>query len=521
MTRRRYVILLAVAMMAAGASLTGCGSSGSSNSINSTNAAKADVTIAAKFPTADGAVKSLLPAGTVAIEVYSSTLPAVQGQSQTPTLIATLTPAAPTKSIKMGPGQYTISAMAYDSTDATTRKVLGSTSTAGEIVANAANTINLTFLNGQWTLSAPLVLSDGSQLNDFVVSDQRYYGTGKAAFDYSKPIGGGSGGGVKYRFSNNTSARTYGNMLTQFVGTSNSIALFSDAYNLTQKCQDYSGQGLCTPKSGDKLFLLEGTPAGGLPPDSMGSGGYDQGDILYGDAYSLLPNKGQTVFSQPIMTNTAAATSDGKTISGNFIEFALTATPAKAYKTGSSPKIAAAKAVKSQSANTAYSGLVVTDYSYYVCATTATPNKGGWYFYTQPQIIGTATCYDYGNLQPTMINNQPTYNAGDFSYGLVPDTTDLGDYCQVWDYNMYLPYDPATNPNGTALNPNYNTCKQQKPSTGDVYYPYNFKAKKTATKTTISFGSFKFKAWIEETTTGNAYVYPFTATGSTTITPAK
>lgn len=520
MRRRCYALLLAVAITAAGFSLTGC--SGNSSPAPSVNVPTGNVTLAAKFPTPDGAVKSLLPANTAAIEVYAVALP--YSQSTTPTLLATLTPAAPSKAVNLAAGQYMITATAYDSTDTQTRKMLATTSTAGEVQANVANIINLTFMNGQWTLASPVVFSDGvTQLNDLVITGEGGY-PAKAAFDFSKPLGGGFGM-VKLRFNNNTSARTYGSMLTQFVGGTNSTALFTDSYNITQKCQDSGNTQIpCNMAVGDSVVMIDGLPAGATSLSQFNNDIYYQGETLYGNASQLLPNSGQTVFSQPLLTNTAAATTNGKTISGNLVEFKLTATPTKTYKTGTSPAKTVASAVKSaQSANTAYNGLTVTDYSYKICATTTTPNQGGWVFYSQPQTIGSATCYDSGYLQPTInpTTQQITYNAGDFSYALAPATTDLGDYCHVWDYSMYLPYDPVNNPTGTTPNPNYNTCKQQKPSTGDVYSPHNFIAKRTATKTAISYGSFKFSAWIEETHTGNAYVYPFTATGSTTITPAK
>lgn len=520
MIRRCYVLLLAVASLAVGASLSGCGSSGSPAPTAAATATAANVTLAAKFPTADGAVKSLLPANTAAIEVFAIILPISQ-TGTLPTLLATLTPTAPSKAVKLAPGQYLITATAYNSTDPATRTVLGETSTAGEVLANVPNIINLTFLNGQWNLTTPIVLSDGvTQLNDLVVTGGGSFAV-KSAFDYTKPVSGGDGS-VTLRFNNNTSARTFGGMLTQFVGASNSIALFVDAYNITKKCSD-NNQLNCSPTSGDKLIVIEGTPAGGLPTGDIGNL-FFEGDRLQGYASALLPNKGETSFSQPVLANTAAATTDGKTITGNLIEFALTANPTRTYKTGTSPAKAVPAAVKSaQSANTAYNGLVVTDYDLMICATTATPNQGGWVFQSPAQTIGTATCYASGFLQPTFnpTTQQQVYNPGDFSYHLSPATADLGDYCHQWDYNPYLPFDPVTNPTGTAPNPYYNTCKQQPPSNGDIYYPYNFIAKRTASKTAISYGSFKLSAWIEETKTGNAYVYPFTATGTTVVTPAK
>lgn len=498
MTRQLSAVMLVFALMAAGSTLTGCGSSNGSSSVAMASP-QAQVTLAAKFPTSDGAVKSLLPTGTQAIEVYAMALPYSQGSSET--LIATLTPAAPTANIKMAPGLYLISATAYDSTNRETRVQLGSTNTGGEIVANAANTVNLTFLDGQWTLNTPIVLSNGTQLNDFVSGgdpyDQYYPVSVKSAFDYSKPIGGGSGM-LRYRFNNNTSARTYGEMMTQFVGTSNSIALFGESYNLTQKCSD------CEEVAGDQLVMIEGTPEGGMP--SSDTGGYYDTELLQGNAYELLPGKGEPTFKQngaviDLLGKVPAATSDGKTITGNLIEFLLTgrSVSVKTATAKAAKATRAAKIVKAQSSNTPYTGLTVTSSEYKLCSPTGGTNTGNWYFgSSSAQQIGSALCYDWGY--------QMSYqggSAGDYSYGLAPtDTNNLGDYCHIWDFQT-------------------GTCQQQSPGTGEVYLPYNFYAKKTATKTAIDYGSFKFSFWIDYQLTGTAYVYPFTATGSATVSPAK
>ncbi|HBA87046.1 MAG TPA: hypothetical protein DCZ75_03375 [Geobacter sp.] len=487
--------MLAFALIAAGSTLTGCGSSNNASSYGSEASSQAKVTLAARFPTPDGAVKSLLPDGAQAIEVYAMPTPYTQGGSET--LIATLTPAAPTATVKLAPGLYMINATAYDSTDRETRSALGYTSTGGEILADAVNTVNLTFLNGQWTLNTPIVLSDGTQLNDFVAgSGDVQIAATKSRFDFSKPIGGGSGE-LRYRFSNNTSARTYGDMIAQFVGTSNSIALFGSDYNLTQKCSD------CEEAVGDRLVMIDGQPDGATS-SSESSDSYNQGDLLQGSGYELLPGKGADVFMQngtviDFFSKVPAATSDGKTITGNLLEVLLTGKSVTLKTASAAKKVKAAKIVKAQSANTPYTGLTVTSSQYKLCSPTGGTNTGNWYFSNQSPIqIGAAICYDWGY--------QMTYQgtgSGDYSYGLAPtDTNNLGDYCQVWDFQT-------------------NTCQRQLPVTGEVYMPYNFYAKRSATKTAIDYGSFKFNFWVEETTSGTVYVYPFTATGSAKVSPAK
>jgi len=70
MKKIKYNILIALAMTAAAASLSGCGSTGSgSAATEQSQAAKADVTISARFPSSGDASKSLVPAGT---RVYRS-----------------------------------------------------------------------------------------------------------------------------------------------------------------------------------------------------------------------------------------------------------------------------------------------------------------------------------------------------------------------------------------------------------------------------------------------------------------
>jgi hypothetical protein len=510
MTRQRCTLLLAaVTLMAVSFTLIGC-SSGGTPSSGATTAPQAQVTLAARFPTADDAVKSLLPSGTQSVEVYAMSLPYVSGGGQS--LIATLTPAAPSKTIKMAPGLYMINAAAYDSTDTTTRRTLAQTATGGEIVADSPNTVNLTFLNGQWTLATPVVLSDGSQLNDFVVGNEYYQPTqvSKTGFDYTKPYNGGSGA-IRYRFSNNSSARTYGNMISQFVGTANSIAIFASDYNLTQKCSkdmQYSS-GACEQVSGDRIVMIDGQPDGGTPPSESGES-YYQGELLYGNANDLLPAKGKTTFAQngtalDLLANIPAATSDGKTVTGSLIEFVVT-DRVKSLKTAAAKvaKATNAGAVKAQSANTTYAGLAVTDTKWMICSPTGGTNTGTWSFQGATATnFGSAICYNYG-YQVNYGPGGPLPNsAGDFSYGLVPtDTSRLGDYCHVFDYLNYV-------------------CTQQAPGSGEVYDPNRFVAKKSATKTAIDYGSFKFNFWIETRTTGTGYVYPFTATGSAQVSPAK
>ena len=542
MIQRIYAMFTVLAIMAvAVASLSGCGSTGSGvASLEQSQAAKADVTISAQFPAAGGAVKSLIPAGAQVIEVYAYQMD-TQNQVDTqnpPTLIASLTPVAPAQTVKMAPGDYYIYATAYDSADTNTRVVLGQTSTGGEVKIGVVNNVNLTFLDGQWTIvdandtPTPLVLSNGTQLIDMIVggASQPMYKSVKSAIDYTKPVGGG-GGPVRLRFNNNSSAWTGGWMASQFVGATNSNILDSGEYNLTKKCGFDNYYGLpCKESVGDQIVMISSKKDG-----RHQGGGYNQGPILYGYADSLLPNGGATSFTQngqPLDLEAAlpdTTVTGGNLITGGIIEWKSSTEWVLALGTPVLAKVAKSQAVKAQSANTTYANLTVKEYEPIVCSNTNPQNRGTWSFANNSSaskvVLGSKVCYE--NSPNLMSNynsatNQTVTDAGDYSYGLVPvDLNNLGDYCQMWDSNPYLPYNPTTNPDGTNPNPNYNTCLQQLPGTGDVYRPWNFKAVKTTTKTAISYGSFKFNFWEEGSQTGTAYLYPFRAKGSTTITPAK
>jgi hypothetical protein len=530
MIQRIYAMFTVLAIMAvAVASLSGCGSTGSGvTSQAQSQAAKADVTISAQFPTAGGAVKSLIPAGAQVIEVFAYQVD-TQNQMDTqnpPTLIASLTPAAPAKTVKMAPGGYYIYATAYDSADTNTRVVLGQTSTGGEVKIGVVNNVNLTFLDGQWTIvdandtPTPLVLSDGTQLIDMIVGggggSQPMYKAVKSAIDYTKPIGGG-GGSVRLRFNNNSSAWTEGWMASQFVGASNSNILGSGEYNLTKKCGFDNYYGLpCNESVGDQIVMISSKHDG-----YYDGGGYDQGPILYGYTESLLPNGGDDSFTQngqPLDIEAAlpdTTVTGGNLITGGIIEWKSSTERVLALGTPAAAKTSRSQAVKAQSANTTYANLTVKSYEPIVCSNTNPQNRGTWSFANNSSaskvVLGSRVCYTGSpnlNYNYNPATNQTVTDAGDYSYGFVPvDTNNLGDYCHQWNYD--------------SQSPNYNTCLQQLPGTGDVYQPSRFRAVKTDTKTSISYGSFKFNFWGETSETGTAYLYPFRAKGSTTVTPAK
>ncbi|WP_277057221.1 hypothetical protein [Trichlorobacter lovleyi] len=525
MSKRRLIILLAMAIMAAGTTLTGCSGSGSTAPSSAASGAKADVTIKAAFPgvAATAAVKSLIPDATQAIYVYAYEINGSYPSAYT----LKLTKASPSGTVKLAPGNYYFYAVAYDSTTETSGypvgNMLAQTSTGG-VVQVGSNVVNLTFLNGQWTLvnasdvATPLVLSDGTQLRDIIVGSEylQQGAAAKAAFDLTKPIGGG-GGLLRFRFDNNSSARTYGGMMAQFIGTANELALYGDNYNLTKKCSSYSylTDSECKFTSGDRMIFVPGSS------DMNYSGGSYEGDLLYGYAGALLPTKGITSFTKDGVAYdlaskfTASTVTGGTAMTGTLVEVvatSITETLSTTPVPAATSTKAKTKVLKAQSANTAYTGITATDEGILICSTATTPNSGGWQFYSQPITIGSATCYTSGYLQPAYSVDQATqevtytYDSGTYSYGLAPtDSTKLGDYCHQWDYN------PAS--------ATYNTCIQQKPGVGDIYYPDNFVAKKTATKTTIDYGSFKLNFHGVRTTSGTVYAYPFRAKGNATVSP--
>lgn len=490
MNKKLLSLLLTAAVMSA-ATLSGCGSGGGSSSGQASSAAKADVTLSVTFPGGAGAAKSLIPAGTKSIDVYASQSPIPQyyypgmPTTQLGTLIATLTPAAPTATVKMVPGNYYIGAFAFDGdSTVTTRRLLSIAMSGGTIVAGS-NSVELTFVQGVWTIKdaagGPLTLSDGTVLNSMVIGgDMGQPMFRKGAMDYSKPMGSLSGI-VRYRFNNNSSARVYGGMESQFNGTVKSNRVFSDEYNITRKCSWFSNYS-CYNRLGDHtVFVTSGPQAGGMD--------YYQSGVKMGNAGTLL---GMTSFN-PVIPSTFFSDSvltSGTSISGNLIEIVAKTNRSVSIKAGMAK---VALPVKSASASTSYGNVQVTDKSFALFNWTGGTNTGGWQLYNPMRTSDGKTYYESGYLTCSYsTTGVETCNAGDYSFGLVPATTDVGEYCHRFDMQM-------------------KTCKQQKPSTGDVYYPWNFYDLNG--DGVINYGSFKFDFHLEELQTYDIFKYLFTATG--------
>lgn len=525
MRHRIFILLIMIAMMAGiGASLAGCGGANSDTaSDKQSQATKAAVTFAVTFPGTNGAVKSLIPLNAQVVEVYarSTTSPPTYDpnnpNSQFGTLLATLSPTLTSATVQMTPGLYMVYALAYDSADVASRTMIGETFATGEIKSGQANTIVLTFMNGQWTLvdasnsAAPITLSDGTVLNDFVIQGNS---------------------DVRFRFGNYTSARTSGGMVAIFSGATNNSILYAEGYNLTKNCSTYNSQA-CDESPGDQILMVSGK-------DSTASTAFQgidmfSGNLLQGSGDTLLPNNGRDMFTQNgVALDLMSAMPDtvvtgGNLITGGIVEWKPLTDRVTTLATAPVAKmVKSALAIKAQSTNTSYSNLTVKSVEALVCSGTNPQNRGTWSFANNSSagklLLGNKVCYSTSGSQSIYLNNQydpvlmqQVANAGDYSYGFAPtDINNLGDYCHEWDNMQYI----YTSGVPTA-NPAYNTCKKQLPGTDDVYKPDNFMAVKSASKTAINYGSFKFNFWGETAQTGTAYIYPFRAKGSTALTPAK
>lgn len=498
--KRKLLCLLMTSAVIAAATLTGCGGGGTTPPQQGQAAVKsATVTFSANLGGSQGAVKSLIPAGTQAIEVYSG-LPYMQGGSQVqPTLLTTLTVAAPTATIQMAPGNYNIYAVAYDSTNAASRKALGSAATGGTVVAGA-NTVELTFMGGTWTLSAPIELSNGTVLKDVVIIPenigQPMYK--KSAFNPAIPYGFGFGQ-VQYRFTNHTTASVSGQMFSQFNGAAKPYSsLAASEYNITRKCSSYDSYSSCRNRRGDSIILIPGDMA----TDNISESSY--GGVKQGNPYDLLPKStftqnGAAIDPTTFVKNTTIT--NGTTISGNLLELKVTAdTNRTIVTTGAAAAKSAALGVKAaQSANTSIPGISNAWFEPIVYNPTGGTRKGGWTFYSTGTTSDGKTYYSGGYLQPTYSFNPTTglpiytYDPGDYSYGLVPtDSSRLGEYCAQYNY--------ATK-----------TCTQVAPNAGDIYYPWNFWDLNG--DGAVDYGSFTFRFYLRETDSFDVYNYSFTATG--------
>lgn len=489
-------------LMTAAVVFHGCGQSGT----DATNAGSpaAVVTLKATFPS-NGAVKSFMNASTASITVtyqrsYLSGFTNYTGAMNTGTI--QLTPTNSSATLKLLPQDY----MFFASSKNSAGVVLDSAMTAGRLLPGP-NTVLLTFLSGKWTFTdtsgataTPIVLSDNTtSISGF--SMRSFGGTQgsfkKAAFDWAQPIGA-TGYQFRYRFGNVSSALLNADHITQFLnGANNSSFNTHDLYNLTQKCQTFNNNSSCLPKSGDRavgIFDILG--------DSMTNPG-QPGGVMQGYASELLPPE---VFKQgtTIIDPTqyfVASVKDGSTIAGNLLELNWTADQQRTIITTTVAKPAAkvlTKPRKAQSATAAsFTNFSHTGYDIVIYSRTGGTNKGDWVFNSGPRTDSTGKVYyttDSGAYLPPFVFNPATQqsvpsNPGDYSYGLVPTTTDVGEYCDQFDYLT-------------------KTCTRQLPQNG-IYQPwafYDLNGDKS-----INYGSFAFQFYLEIKDTGNAYFYPFTA----------
>lgn len=525
MSKRHLLILLALAMTASAATISGCGSSTTASS-NTATAAKATVQVQAVFPGTEAdktaAVKSLIPTDTQVIYVYASQAQINTQDRDTLYMLAlnapklVLTRQSPSGTLNLTPGNWYLYAAALDSTEVDEQNVpigniLATTLTAG-VVKTGVNSVNLTFMDGTWTLvnsndqATPITLSDNeTQLSAIELSSasRMINPSKKAAFDTSKPLAFGALA-LRYVLNNNDYAYSYTDTFFQFLNSTSSNAIDGGWYNLTKQCSDsyydnyygYASKSVrfeCNEENDDKVIFLYGAS------DAMYSSisNQDPSSLLQGSAESKLPatffknSSGNSLNLESNFTVTSVA--GGATMTGSLIEAHLQSTPAYTLKgvTAFASKTGVTVKKATQSSNTSFIGVKKYESGLMICATSNLGTIGDWSFYGEPVInTDTARCYAEGYLEGS--------DAGSYSYGLEPTSSDLGDYCHVWNYND-------------------NTCTQQAPLNGDIYLPWNFRAVKTAEKTSINYGSFRFKFYVQNEQTADVYVYPLRAKGTSSI----
>lgn len=145
-------------------------------------AEKATVTFKVQFPTSGELGKSRLDDNTAEIYVQSDGLCGYTS--------AYLTPAQPTATFELSPGQCSFYTYSYDNGSYNT---LDQARTAG-VLKSGNNTVVLTFLRGEWSFvdavgqAAPIALIGGETLSKFWLAPWSNYAAGKAAIDPSKPM---------------------------------------------------------------------------------------------------------------------------------------------------------------------------------------------------------------------------------------------------------------------------------------------------------------------------------------------
>ena len=539
---KRLALLLALCM-AAFVVLSGCkGSGGGSSSADQpvstpapVQAKTASVTFAAKFPSKDSTAKSLINTATTQIIVnwYEFNGPNTGS--------AILTAQTPSTTVMLAPVKYIFEAIATSGTG--TSNILDRAATAGKLNAGA-NTVNITFLSGKWTFTdgagstnTPIELSaaasslivDGFYLSG-IDGSVNSGATGTTALNGTMPYvdayylltwGTGSWSDV----TRQTNADHY----TQFTGGTTNIDAFDGGwYNLTKGCPDYGDS--CRASVNDRLIGIIGAS-----PD------HNDG------AEQMLPAQ---TFSPDITTYATSKIVDGTTITGNMLEYVLsaetvtivytgatgTALPAKAAFAGGTKAAlltATADAVKSsQSANTRinpfnnteYRSVVVCNDGYNGTTPDGLVSLGSWTFTPMicpancsgncmctPDPTPGATCgrgtqtngvYEYyecgwvdcaRDISGYCIGNG---DPGECNYGLVAtNPSSLGEYCPCGVNNSTS---PATCWTGG--------CGQQVPSPWN-FYDLNGDG-------VIDFGSFVFAHYLKRDSTLDVYVYPFTAKGT-------
>jgi len=463
---KRNSIFLAGAI-AGSLALVGCGEDTKTSSVD--DARTATVALSVSFPAAAEAGKAVIPSYAEAAGFRYCRMTAEYNYQWcdlfgTEAVQQVVDRDNPTATVTLVPGLYMFGAGLFS--DTTLTNMIDATQTAGEIVAGA-NTVKMSFLQGDWTFDAsgaadPITLGDGTVVTGFKLA--AYSGqmqaaaaaARKSAFDVNQPIGW-----MEYDATLKTSA---GDLpagwlvaISQFhSGNSNDTTLLGIDYNLTKNCagDDYS-EVPCEWEAGDWFVFMMGSE----PIENMEEEGL----------WTLLPPETLTDGSgNPIDVVGDSRPTDGVTIAADFIEGQVASRTESVVLVGGAAKAAqssfprtreeALKQVLAASENTSDSaGKSVTTqtigtvnnswYDPVIAASGTGTDRGTWNFndwvwdetlqeYIEVAdgclVTGGAVVYaNCGYLESVWNEGTQTYEVdpGEFSWGFAPtDPTNLGEY---------------------------------------------------------------------------------------------
>lgn len=321
MNKKKFIVAGALTGALA---LGGCGGDSKTGSADSVAAKTATVSLSVTFPSDETVQKAVIPSYTEGVGFRYCRLTQESdwcdlfGESAAQVLV---TRAQPSATVSLLPGKYMFGAAVSTSTDMSDMSsMFDFAQTSGEIV-EGANTVIMTFLQGDWTFKTgggvadPVTLGNSTVISGFKLKASPYQmytasaAARKAAFDMNQGVGW-----MEYAVTLNTSVGNKAagmlGVASQFhSGNSNNATLVGMEYNLTQDCSDSHEQSNCEESPGDWLVMLMGNTA--------------VEDSYYEDsgAESLLPAETLTNGSgTPIDINTDSRPTDGVTIVADLVE---------------------------------------------------------------------------------------------------------------------------------------------------------------------------------------------------------